>query len=119
MKLTGLNNGTIEYIPSVAARSATSKTEGNVTFSQPAVPARPPHFKAHFTLSVSHSLGSLSEDSVLKFAFLIPAASDAGLYREIEDEAARLIGPALREIADQIDRDIEQAAVQRAARLGG
>lgn len=107
VKHISFGSGQITFIPEVEPTPTTSETTGIVTVNNMGKPGIPAHFFTSFLLTVQIEESGVIFDNVLNWCDIIPSDDPHSSYRHIEDKAVRKLAPALRAVADRIDKALD------------
>jgi hypothetical protein len=103
----GIQNGKVAFRNKVVAIPATSKTTGNVTIKNAAIPGTPEYFEVSFEITAEVEDQGASAYNLLSLTIPI-LDSERAVYREVETRAALKIAPLLRSIADTVETMVSE-----------
>jgi hypothetical protein len=107
-------HGTLRYFSAVDEVPATSKTTGNVTVNNMGSPGSPAYFEVSFMLSADFEEGGMTRTNIFHWNVSVLDMNIKSSYRDVESEAARKIGPMLRQLADSIEKQVAEYDARKA-----
>ncbi|MEP2781446.1 MAG: hypothetical protein ABJL33_15440 [Hyphomicrobiales bacterium] len=116
VSLFSIGNGSIVFCGPKDGRPATQQTVNNVTINNAAIEPTPAYFEATFTMFPSITSGSVALTSSVTLNIPLLSADSDRTYPDVENEAAALLAPTLRNLADLIEEDIADAEERKKAR---
>jgi hypothetical protein len=102
----GFGNGSITFVPPVPGRRASTRVENNVTIVETEIPAKPAHYDVSFQISANDTAGPLATFNVFHLNLKVFDADHREAYRSVEEKAAEMVAPLLREIASKIEESV-------------
>jgi hypothetical protein len=105
-----IGNGTIQFRSAIPEKpEATTTTRAGdvdvniVTEASPGIPA---HFLVTHPITIASKKQGIETVNTIAWNTIVPADGSESPYREVEDAAAHLIAPALRDLADAIEAQV-------------
>jgi hypothetical protein len=71
-------------------------------------PSRAGYFEVTYMLSCKFTADDDAQSNIFHWAVRLPGEAIKSPYADIEAEAARLIGPTLRAVADAVERQVAE-----------
>ena len=103
-----IEHGEIAYVPEVPTVEPTSETTGNVTINNMGSPGTPAHFVVTFSTNATFETSGVRSSLYLRPNVVVTGESKESAFEAIEGLAAKCLAPMLREIADKIERQVEE-----------
>ena len=109
-KLTSIEfgYGHVRYFKGVEAEPATTQTEGSVTINNAAIPAVPSSFEVSRQITANFEVDGLKFYNIFSWNCEFANAEMSTPYIEVDSQAARMIAPMLRAVADQIETEVAE-----------
>ncbi|MDB5678649.1 hypothetical protein [Sphingomonas bacterium] len=104
--------GSIKFIKAIEPTPTTSETEGNVTVKNMGSPGVPAYYDASFMLHAKHDKSGVTFSNIFHWNVIVNAKTIDAPYSEIEGAAALQIAPMLRELADEIEKQVAGSATK-------
>ena len=109
VKLLSLQNGSATFNRGKEEILPSTSYSGNVTVNQSGAPGIAPHFEVSFLIGAEVEAGGVLRSNYFSWACIVPAQTPDVSYRDVETDAARMLAPMLRSLADEIEKDVQRA----------
>lgn len=110
LKGAEIGYGQVEFIAELPAEPASSRHEGNVTYSNAGSPGRPAYFSTAFMLTAELEHEGVAFRNIFHWNGVVTDLPKSAPYSEVELQAAQQIAPMLRAFADRIEQLVAEAA---------
>lgn len=108
LKAVSFGNGEVTFYSEVEETPTTTTKSGNVTVNNVGRPGVPAYFEVQFMLNCQYVAGQIDAQNIFHFRALVTDKGRDTSYAEVEAEGARLLAPMLREIADNIEKQVAE-----------